>query len=134
MNPSLIDTDIISYFLKGNEKVFLKFKEYLLQHNSINISVITYYEIMSGLTFINATKQIEIFENFCNTASILNLTKDSVINSAKIYSKQRSKGKAIDDIDIIIAGIALSNNLILVTNNIRHFEKVEGLKIENWNE
>jgi len=134
MNPSLIDTDIISYFLKGNEKVFLKFKEYLLQHNSINISVITYYEIMSGLTFINATKQIEIFENFCNTASILNLTKDSVINSAKIYSKQRSKGKAIDDIDILIAGIALSNNLILVTNNIRHFEKVEGLKIENWNE
>jgi len=44
------------------------------------------------------------------------------------------KGEAIDDIDILIAGIALTHKMILVTNNIRHFGKIAGLKIENWNE
>lgn len=134
MKPALIDTDIVSYFLKGNEKVFIKFQEYLKHFDSINISIITYYEIISGLTFKNASKQLEIFENFCSTASILNITKDSIKSSAEIYSNQRIKGEAIDDIDILIAGVALSNNLVLVTNNIRHFGKIGELQIENWNE
>lgn len=99
MKPALIDTDIVSYFLKGNEKVFIKFQEYLKHFDSINISIITYYEIMSGLTFKNASKQLDIFENFCSTALILNITKDSIKRSAEIYSNQRIKGIAIDDID-----------------------------------
>ena len=134
MKPALIDTDILSYFLKGNEKVFINFQEYLKHFDNINISIITYYEIISGLTFKKATKQLDIFENFCSTAFILNITKDSIKKSAEIYSNQRIKGEAIDDIDILIAGIALSNNLILVTNNIRHFGKIKELQIENWNE
>src|SRR5690606_19992348 len=110
MKPALIDTDIISYFLKGNDKVFIKFQDYLKYFNSINLSIITYYEVISGLTFKNATKQLEIFEDFCSTATIINITKNSIKKSAEIYSKQRIKGEAIDDIDILIAGIALSNN------------------------
>lgn len=134
MKAALIDTDIVSYFLKGNEKVFLKFQEYLKHFDNINLSIITYYEIVSGLTFKNATKQLEIFENFCSTSTVINMTKNSVEKSAEIYSKQRIKGEAIDDIDILIAGIALSNNLILVTNNKRHFGKINELIIENWSE
>ncbi len=47
---------------------------------------------------------------------------------------QRSKAEAIDDIDILIAGIAISNDLTLVTNNIKNFGKIEGLIVENWSE
>jgi tRNA(fMet)-specific endonuclease VapC len=43
----------------------------------------------------------------------------------------RAKGKTIDDFDILIAGIAYSNNCILVTNNPGHFERIDELKIEN---
>jgi len=64
MKAALIDTDIVSYFLKGNVKVYIKFQEYLEHFDNINISIITYYEILSGLTFKNATKLLEIFENF----------------------------------------------------------------------
>ncbi|WP_162419612.1 type II toxin-antitoxin system VapC family toxin [Cyclobacterium roseum] len=134
MKPALIDTDIVSYFLKGNDKVYLKFQEYLKQFESINISIITYYEIVSGLTFKNATKQLLIFEKFCSNATLLHLTKDSIRKSAVIYSEQRVKGETIDDIDILIAGIAISNKLNLVTSNIRHFGKIEGLSVENWND
>ncbi|WP_114752516.1 type II toxin-antitoxin system VapC family toxin [Pleomorphovibrio marinus] len=132
MKPVLIDTDIISYFLKGNEKVFLKFQEYLKDYDRINISIITYYEIVSGLTFKNAEKQLQIFEEFCFTSTIINLSVDSIKISAEIYANQRKKGEAVDDIDILIAGIAISNDLVLVTNNTKHFGKIDGLTIENW--
>jgi len=134
MKQVLIDTDIISYFLKGNEKVFLRFQEYLKDFDRINISIITYYEIVSGLTFKNAEKQLQIFEEFCSTATIINLSKDSIKVAAEIYANQRKKGKSVDDIDILIAGIAISNDLVLVTNNIKHFGKIEGLEVDNWTE
>lgn len=134
MKPVLIDTDILSYFLKGHEKVFLRFQEYLKDFDRINFSIITYYEIVSGLTFKNAEKQLQIFEEFCSTATILNLSKASIQTSAEIYANQRSKEEAVDDIDILIAGIAISNNLTLITNNTKHFGKIEGLEVDNWNE
>ena len=132
MKPVLIDTDIISYFLKGNDKVFLRFQEYLKDFDRINISIITYYEIISGLTFKNAEKQLQIFEEFCSTATIINLSKDSIKVAAEIYANQRKKGESVDDIDILIAGIAISNDLVLVTNNIKHFGKIDGLEVDNW--
>lgn len=95
MKPTLIDTDIVSYFLKGNEKVFIKFQEYLKHFDSINISIITYYEVISGLTFKNATKQLEVFENFCSTASILNITKDSIKNQLKYIQSKELKEKQL---------------------------------------
>lgn len=134
MKPALIDTDIVSYFLKGNPKVFSKFQEYLQNYDRISISIITYYEIMSGLTFKNASKQLEIFERFCKEVNVLNLTQESINYSARLYAEQRNSGKAIDDIDLLIAGIALSNGLVLVTNNVSHFSKLEHLIIENWSE
>lgn len=99
MKPVLVDTDILSYFLKGNEKVFLRFQEYLKDFDHINISIITYYEIASGLTFKSAEKQLRIFEEFCSSSAIINLSKDSIKMSAEIYANQRKKGEAVDDID-----------------------------------
>jgi len=134
VKPALIDTDIVSYFLRGNEKVFIKFQNYLQFQDRISISMITYYEISSGLTFKNAGKQLEVFERFCEGVEILNLTKQSIDYSAKIYAEQRNTGKVVDDIDLLIAGIALSNGMVLVTNNVKHFGKIGGITIENWAE
>lgn len=44
----------------------------------------------------------------------------------------RNKGTPIDDIDILIAGIAIANDLMIVTNNIRDFGKIENLEIQDW--
>ena len=49
MKPVLIDTDILSMFLRKHRKVVAKFEKYLREYDSINISIITYYEIVSGL-------------------------------------------------------------------------------------
>ena len=52
----------------------------------------------------------------------------------EIKSNLERKGNVIEDMDILIAATALSHNLILVTNNVKHFEKVKDLDIENWKE
>lgn len=49
MNRALIDTDILSYYFKGDAKVVANFQKYLAKYEIIEISLITYYEIMSGL-------------------------------------------------------------------------------------
>ncbi len=44
----------------------------------------------------------------------------------------RKKGTPVDDIDLLIAGIAIENNMMVITNNMSHFERIEGLEVENW--
>ncbi len=51
-----------------------------------------------------------------------------------LKAQLEAKGQSIDDFDLVIASTALAHNLILVTNNIRHFQKIEGLKLENWSQ
>jgi tRNA(fMet)-specific endonuclease VapC len=62
----------------------------------------------------------------------LPITDKSARISAELYSSLRMGGNIIDDIDLFIAGIAIENNMILVTNNESHFGRIPGLKIENW--
>ena len=53
---------------------------------------------------------------------------------AEIKHLLKEQGNMIDDFDIIIAGQAISEGLIVVTDNIKHFNRISGLKIENWME
>ncbi|MBU1753024.1 type II toxin-antitoxin system VapC family toxin [bacterium] len=132
MKPILIDTDILSLFFRNQHNVVLNFKNYLAQHEKINLSIITCYEILSGLKHRDALKQLNLFLEFTRHNIILPLTEETVIISSDLYAKRRKIGKPIDDIDILIAGVALSNNLVLVTNNEDHFRNIEGLEILNW--
>ena len=53
---------------------------------------------------------------------------------AKIKHLLKEQGNMIDDFDIVIAGQAISEGLIVVTDNVKHFNRIEGLKLENWME
>ena len=129
MRKYLLDTNIISYYLKGIENLKEKITSNI---DSLSISIISYYEIISGLQSIDANKRINEFEKFCKLIDIINLDKASILTSCKIYAFLEKSGQLIDDIDILIAGIALSNNLVMVTDNAEHFGRIQGLKVENW--
>ena len=98
----------------------------------IEISLITYYEIVGGLLAKSALKQLNVFEDFVAENIVVPMTDKSAKISAELYSLLRRTGKIIDDIDLLIAGIAIENDMTLVTNNESHFERISGLKIENW--
>lgn len=132
MIEAIIDTDILSRYLRGNNVVKERFDNYLECYYSLNISVLTYYEIISGLKHRDARKQLDFFLNFCEYATIIPITEGSARRSAEIYASLRGRGEIIDDVDILIAGICLEEGYALVTNNTKHFSRIEELKILNW--
>ena len=132
MSPSMLDTDILSEFLRGNEKVVKNVDEYLLEFGFVNLSIITYYEILNGLLYKDAKKQLKKFESFVTLNNVLLLTLKSTKLAANIQADLRKKGREIGHADTLIAGIAIANKLQLVTNNTDHFKRIKGLQLANW--
>ncbi len=132
MKEPLLDTDTISYFFRGDQNVIKKIDEYLLDVGYINISVITYYEVMNGLYYKDAKKQLERFSKFVELNNVVPMTLQSANISAGISAKLTKSGKFIGHNDILIAGIAIENNYVLITNNTNHFSRIENLEIDNW--
>ncbi len=134
MSDYLFDTDIISYFLKGNEMVIKNMAAYLkrFNSNSLKISLITYYEILSGLRLKKASSQLSKFMANKSMFEILVLTEKTIDASANFYAETKQLGKSVDDIDLLIAGVAKANGLILVTNNEKHFGQIPSFVSQNW--
>ena len=131
-HPSLLDTDILSELFKGNNLVKSKTAEYIREHSRLTISLITKYEILKGLKAKKAEKQIDSFNRFCENNFVLPITDEVVVKAADIYASLREQGTIISDADILVAAIAIINNLTLVTNNTEHFLKITALKLDNW--
>lgn len=134
MKPALIDTDILSLFFRGDPAVVARFDAYIAEYDRVSISILTYYEIVSGLKHRDAHQQLATFLAFSSQSNIVPLTEPSVTLSAQIYADLRAAGMPLDDIDLLIAGSALVNDWILVTHNKKHFERIAGLQIEDWTE
>jgi tRNA(fMet)-specific endonuclease VapC len=64
MKQALIDTDTLSYFFRNNPDVVEKLDKYLQEFGFVNISVVTYYEVLNGLYFKDAKSQLARFERF----------------------------------------------------------------------
>jgi tRNA(fMet)-specific endonuclease VapC len=132
MKPSLLDTDIVSEFLRGNSKVIVNVDEYLKQFGFISLSIITYYEILNGLLYKDARKQMIRFEEFIALNKVITLTLRMAKTAAAIQAELRKKGNEIGHTDTLIAGIAITSGLQLVTNNTDHFKRIKGLDFTNW--
>lgn len=134
MKEALIDTNILSLFFRNNEHVVAKFVAYQEVHERISLSIITYYEIVSGLMHRDAHKQLSSFMAFAEQNKVIGLEQNVADAAATLYAELRKSGQPIDDIDLLIAGTALSHELVLVTHNRKHFDRITGLEIQDWSE
>jgi len=101
----------------------------------LQISEITYYEVLRGLLADNASNKLTEFEKLLNFIDIVETDKQILDSAANIYADLKQNGDLIGELDILIGATALANNYILVTNNTKHFKKIQkytDLKIENW--
>ena len=103
MKEALIDTDILSFFFKGDIAVIRKVREYLKEHSKLNISIISKYEIIGGLEYKNARKQLEEFDQFLGMCEVVNLSDQSARISARAYGALRRRGITIGASDLLIA-------------------------------
>ena len=131
INTYIFDTDICIYWLKGNDRIEKK----IIQAGFANIfiTVITECELFYG-AFKSAKKEknLSVIKELKNKIQTLHTTEGVSYIYGNLKSELESKGQTIDDADLLIASIALSKNATLVTNNIEHFKRIPGLKIENW--
>ena len=130
---ALLDTDTLSEIMKARDaQVLQNARDYLSEHGHFRFSILSRYEILRGLKASNAAKQIELFENRCLSSYVISLTDDVVVRAADIYATLRREGNLITDADILIAATALIHQLILVTENTAHFNRISGLTIKSW--
>ena len=132
MNKAILDTDILSYFLKGDKQVLESAEFYLAEHDSLAFTEITYFEILAGLEFKLAKSQKKKFQLFSDKCLIYKLTENSIRVSAKIYGELRRHGVQMGTPDLLIAGIAIDNDLVLISNNIKDYQSIKDLNVETW--
>ena len=132
MKRCTLDTNIISAFLKKDLRVVSRVSDYLESFDRLTINIISYYEILRGLKDLGNEEKLKKFEEFVQENEFISIGKDAVIKAAEIYAYLKKQGNLIEDADILMASIAIVENLVLVTNNIKHFKRIEGLATENW--
>lgn len=131
--PALLDTDTLSEVMKQRDPtVRRRAGEYLAAHGRFTFSIITRYEVLRGLKAKGATRQEADFERRCHRSDVLPLTDPIVVRAAEIYADLKRQGQLISDADILIAATALTHGLVLVTNNVAHFQRIADLKTLSW--
>ena len=134
MRKYALDTNSISFLLKENTAVSTRLKAESDGGSRITIPLMVYYEIKRGLLAINSSRKMQYFERFCDALGVGDMSFAVLDRAAYIYDGLRRIGRLTDDADIVIAAYCIVNDCILVTNNTRHFDCIEGLVTEDWSE
>jgi len=135
MNVYALDSNIISFYLRGNAVVAENMEKAISDGNGIVIPPLVYYEVKRGLALIQATRQMKKFEALCELFSVGELGDyllEEAIDIYVIYVQERKAGRNTEDADIFIATFCMHNDYVLVTDNTRHFDNIIGLRMANW--
>ena len=127
----LLDTDICVYVLNGDERIKRKIRE--MGVYSISISNATLGELYFGAYYSKKVEEnIKRIRAFTESLTIYSDSQESSEIFGKSKADLKKKGQMIEDFDLLIGSIAQANNCVLVSNNRDHFNRIEGLVIENW--
>ncbi len=127
-----LDTDFLISFMRGEENSLKKIEELEKKQELLSTTSINATELLKGsYNSKNPKKELIKVKMYLETLEILDFDYESAIIFSKIWYKLKKKGNIIQDFDILIASIAIENDEALLTKNIKHFEKIEGLKLEH---
>jgi len=132
MHLYMLDTDICSYIIKKHPvSVLAQFEQ--LKTEQLCISVVTYAELHYGVTRSTSQKvNLPIVENFTSRLIILPWNKNAAVQYGQLRTSPENDGIPIGCMDMMIAAHALAQECTLVTNNLKHFQRIPQLHVENW--
>ena len=128
----LLDTNIVSYWMRGIDSVLERIKA--CAPSDLGFSTITLAEILYGIEKSPVRKKerrIKI-EEISQLLKIYPFNENAAQKYAVIRSKLEKEGVVISERDIQIASIAMANKMILVTHNVREFNRIAKLTVEDW--
>ncbi|HGM6860750.1 TPA: type II toxin-antitoxin system VapC family toxin [Serratia rubidaea] len=131
MITHMLDTNIVIYVIKRRPReVLAVFNQHA---GKMAISAVTYGELVHGVE--KSARQVEnlrVVEDFVSRLDVLPYTDKSAAHYGNIRADLERKGTPIGVNDLHIAGHARSEGLVLVSNNLREFARIDGLRLENW--
>ncbi len=130
----MLDTNICIYAIKNKpEQVFIRLQEH--EPKEVCISSVTYAELVHGVEKSKAIEKNRVaLAILLANIEIMNFDSLAAESYGKIRADLEKAGTPIDPLDMMIAGHAMSLGYTVVTNNMKEFERVKGLSIENWAE
>jgi tRNA(fMet)-specific endonuclease VapC len=128
----LLDTNICIHFFRGEFNLLHKLSDIGLEYCAI--SEITLAELVFGAENSKYTKKnLDLIDALSEQIAIL-----PILDAIPIYAKEkvrlRKKGQMISDFDLLIGATSIVNNLIMVTENQKEFNRIDRIKLENWSE
>ena len=131
MISHLLDTDICIHALKGRSRALIS--KLQAHENNLAISDITLFELYYGAErYDDPQKRLAIIEDFASRLEIMPFESKAARHAGNIRATLEAKGQMIGAYDVMIAAVARSQGLVLATNNLREFNRVEGLLVEKW--
>ena len=125
----LPDSNVFIALAAGRSQVLQKLR--FVATNDIGLSAIVHHELFFGA--VNGTKRDQNLANIGQLPfALVPFDEQDAFRAAEIRASLRALGTPIGPYDVLIAGQALARDLTLVTRNVREFERVDGLRLENW--
>lgn len=128
-----LDTNAVIGFLAGQRHMRARFGEAVKRSEEIAISSVVAFELEFGVARSGRPEQNRAgLDAFFERVPILPFSTEAARAAGEIRAYLRSNGTPVGPYDVLIAGHALSEGAVLVTNNRREFARIPGLKIEDW--
>ena len=137
MEKVLLDTDILSEYLKGHDRnVARHASEYAHARGRFTITSVTVHEIVFGLEVKNAAAQLQKALAWLNQNEEITPTASDYLDAAKIKANARKQGSTVELADCLIAAVAVRLGIPLVSGNMEDFQAIQktgiALEIQNW--
>lgn len=126
----MLDTDTVSYAIRGQGAVAAQIRGH--RPSALCISAITLAELRYGATHRRSNRLLQSIDILTNDIAVLPFDEMCAVQFGRIASALAEHGQPIGHMDALIAAHAMALDLTLVTNNVKHFTRVAGLKVENW--
>jgi tRNA(fMet)-specific endonuclease VapC len=127
----LLDTNICIYIQNGRHTEVVSRFEAMAEHE-LGVSVITASELAFGAQKSGLPRNVEALKKFLLPLQVYEFTDDVVWRYAQVRTDLQRAGSPIGPLDTLIAAHALALDAVLVTNNRKEFDRVSGLRVENW--
>ena len=125
----VLDTDTISYYLRGSQEVKKKF----IKHQSeLASTTVNYAELIYGLKKRDNKKYLPQVEIIFENIKVYDFDKKSAKIFGTLKASMQKKGIVVADMDLLIASISIANGEELISNNLAHFSKIELLEVSSW--
>ncbi len=126
----VLDTDVCIEILRGNQKVIARRRALA---DTVATTWVTASELFYGAEkSSNPGRNGKMVTQFLGTLPVVSLSLSSSRHFGRVKARLESAGQRLADADLLIGSVCLARSAVLVTGNLRHYRRIEGLVLEDW--